>query len=92
MWRYILLRSAAWLAFQADFFKEATKLAELGLNGNPPAIEKNKLSKLLMDSRKQTQTLSDNNSISQSESILGFLSSVNLLTGNINISQWELVI
>jgi len=35
-WRYILLRSAGWLAFQAGKKEDAAYLVQLGLNAQPP--------------------------------------------------------
>ncbi|MBK8565831.1 MAG: hypothetical protein IPN76_21435 [Saprospiraceae bacterium] len=46
MWRYILLRSAGWLAYQCGHFEEAKKLAEAGLNGITPAHERSQLEEL----------------------------------------------
>lgn len=85
MWRYILLRSAAWLAFQSGFYKEAARLIELGLNGHPPSIEKNKLL-ALAQKLPQTSKIKATE-IGVAKKISGLLASVDLLTGNIYISQ-----
>jgi hypothetical protein len=46
MWRYILLRSAGWLAFHCGNFEEANNLAQVGLAGNPPEQERSEFEKL----------------------------------------------
>ena len=87
MWRYILLRSAAWLAYQSSAYKEATSLAHLGLSGNPPSIEKNKLTQLLVKIQQKTKQQATKPKEKNQIQISGLLSSVDLLKGNIHISQ-----
>lgn len=87
MWRYILLRSAAWLAYQSGAYKEAVSLAQLGLAGKPPSIEKNKLTQLLTKIRQKTNYQINSLQEKNQTQISGLLSSVDLLKGNIHISQ-----
>lgn len=58
MWRYILLRSAGWLAYHCGFFGEAKKLAEAGLAGNTPEHEKVQLEELFAAAGKMENTAS----------------------------------
>jgi len=87
MWRYILLRSAAWLAYQSGAYKEAISLAQLGLTGKPPTIEKNKLTELLVKIQQKTKQKINKPKQKNQIQISGLLSSVDLLQGNIHISQ-----
>ncbi len=89
MWRYILLRSAGWLAFQSGFYQEAANLAELGLNGNPPAIEKGKLEDLLNSIRQKTEAPSSASKAAEENKISGFLASVDLIENKIHIRQLD---
>lgn len=47
LWRFILLRSAGWLALQAGKETEAAYFAELGLNNQPPNNLKQQFNELL---------------------------------------------
>ncbi|MCB9264995.1 MAG: hypothetical protein H6558_08220 [Lewinellaceae bacterium] len=89
MWRYILLRSAGWLAFQCGFYQEAANLAELGLNGNPPAIEKGKLEDLLNSIRQKAEAPSSASKTVKENKISGFLASVDLIENKIHIRQLD---
>lgn len=84
MWRYILLRSAGWLAYQAGFYKEATALVNVGLRGNPPAIEKHKLQELgqKLKAIETTPNAATTNSLPV---LSGFLASVDLITCEIKL-------
>ncbi len=87
MWRYILLRSAGWLAFQCGLYQEASNLVELGLNGNPPTVEKHKLEDLLNDIQQKNNELLKISSIKTENIISGFLASVDLIKNTIYIRQ-----
>ncbi|MCO6493554.1 MAG: hypothetical protein J5I98_34355 [Phaeodactylibacter sp.] len=89
MWRYILLRSAGWLAFQCGFYQEAANLAELGLNGNPPAIEKSKLENLLKSIQQKTVAPEGASKAGKENKISGFLASVDLIENKIYVRQLD---
>ena len=37
-WKYLFLKSAGWLAYQLELYKEALELVELGLGGKPAGL------------------------------------------------------
>ena len=79
MWRYILLRSAGWLAYQAGLYKDAYTLVKLGLMGNPPAIEKSKLKELADKLTKHLDKVKTSNDDLTHSFLSGFLASVDLI-------------
>ncbi len=47
IWKYVYLRSAAWLAIDCQKMEEAEKLAFFGLQGQPPMTEINQFKEIL---------------------------------------------
>lgn len=58
-WKYVYLRSAAWLAIDCQKWEDAEILATLGLHGKPPLTEKKQFEEILKtikDKRKASKT------------------------------------
>ena len=61
-WKYVYLRSAAWLALDCGKLMEAEKLAEFGLQGNPPETEMTQFLEILkkVKSKNKSSTINEN--------------------------------
>lgn len=53
-WKYVYLRSAAWLAIDCQKWAVATQLAKFGLQGTPPITEKKQFEEILKKAHPKT--------------------------------------
>jgi len=85
-WKYLFLKSAGWLAYQLDLYKEALELVELGLSGNPSGLGLYRLQELrqrIMEQQtKQVGTTSNN-------SMYGLLASADVEQEKIIVKEKE---
>ena len=86
-WQYMLIRSAAWLAFHCKEYEQALQLANWGLTaGEPPAYEKAHLDHLLQETiQKISLTKKEIDQINTPIELFGLLAAANVDTGNIKV-------
>lgn len=86
-WQYMLIRSAAWLAFKCKKYEDALNLAKWGLHSNPPEYERQKLEELWKELKKH---LSKMPKMPDTKTrFYGILSSADIDDGKIKIRKEE---
>ena len=75
LWKYVYLRSAAWLAIDCNKWEEAEKLALFGLQGNPPSTEIKQFKEIL-EKIKSKKIIKKTNKKRNTFSFIGMLTSV----------------
>lgn len=85
LWKYVYLRSAAWLALDCKKWKEAEKLALFGLQGTPPPTEANQFKEILkkIGKKKTKQSVKENK---ETRSFMGILTSADIAKSYIVIN------
>ena len=85
LWKYVYLRSAAWLAIDCEKWKEAEILALFGLQGTPPPTEANQFKEILkkLGKKRTKQSFKENK---KAFSFIGILTSVDIAKSYIVIN------
>ncbi len=77
-WPYAYFRSAAWMSFHLNQFKEAVTLVQFALTGNPSSFEKERLNEVLEAVKKKDANALLINTTKGNQMFSGFLVSIDL--------------